>query len=164
MPSLQQELTAKLKDLKFDDEEEQTNNSQPSPNKTRAVFEYYRDNPMSLVNECADALAIESSRVAAMSLQLFNRNLLSRSKRGQESYRYSATEKEYPETSEVRKAALIKAREVRSSMPKKAKTKKAKSVAAKPEPAGFSAAVLVGGLTPFQAKAVYDELAKLFGG
>jgi hypothetical protein len=177
MPSLQQELAAKLKDMKFDDGEDDvppTNNDAPEMNMTHRVFHYYRLNPMSTVNNCAEALNIPASRVAALSLQLMGRKLLTRKKRGELPYEYSASADNIPDPTEVRKAALIKAHQARkdnAEQRRKAAAKAAKKAAKvkpvaeeAPAPKGFNAAMMVGGLTPFQAKAVYDELRKLFGG
>ena len=188
MPDLKSEL-AKLKDLKFDDEPEtpadpKTNDADAN-NQTRKIFLFYRDKPMSTVNECAEALDMHPGPVSARTAQLFNRKLVTRIKRGEEAYRYTSVAIEYPNIDDVRRAALIKAHATKQAndakrkqlekarAAKKAKqTKQAKqvSLAAKKaaipkteKPNAFNAAVMVAGLTPFQAKALFDELAKLFG-
>lgn len=176
MPDLKSELK-KLDNLRFDDDDAPpTNNEAPAPNKTRLVFEYFVQNPMSMVTECSEVVGLNESRVAALALQLTNRKLLTRSKHGEQPYRYTATTTEFPNVVEVRRAALIKAHEARktnAAQRRKQAAKAAKKAVAKAQQVeapvaqpmtGFNAAMLVGGLTPFQAKAVYDELVKLFGG
>lgn len=181
MPDLKSELK-KLENLRFDDDAEDTTptttTEEPPVNMTHQVFYYYADHPMSTVNDCAAALGFNASRVAALSLQLLGRNLLTRKKVGDKPFVYTATAKKMPDTAAVKRAALIKAHEVRKANAakrredaKKAakKAKKAQAATVAPTapaatPQGFNAAMLVGGLTPFQAKAVFDELKKLFGG
>ncbi len=182
MPDLKSELK-KLENLRFDDDGEDTTptttTEEPPVNMTHQVFYYYVDHPMSTVNDCAAALGFNASRVAALSLQLLGRNLLTRKKVGDQPFVYTATTKKMPDTAAVKRAALIKAHEVRKANAAKRRADKAKAAKkaakqttqpqpqepAKQKPAtGFNAALLVGGLTPFQAKAVFDELKKLFGG
>lgn len=180
MPDLKSEL-AKLKDLKFDDEPETPANPKTNDanNQTRKIFLFYRDKPMSTVNECAEALGMHPGPVSARTAQLFNRKLVTRIKRGEEAYRYTSVAVEYPNIEDVRRAALIKAQAAKKASNAKRKqlekaraAKKAKqvSLAAKKaaipkveQSSAFNAAVVVASLTPFQAKALFDELSKLFG-
>lgn len=178
MPDLKSELK-KLENLRFDDGDDETpptNNTAPQLNMTQSVFEYFRLNPMSTGNDCADALGYDKSRVAALALQLVGRKLLTRTKRGEHPYEYTAIADSMPDTYQARKAALIKAHEARSANAakrRKAAAKKAVKVdkvekpeerETKAEHKAFNAAMLVNSLSPFQAKAVFDELKKLFGG
>ena len=188
MPDLKSEL-AKLKDLKFDDDEDPTQpqastNKQP-PNQTRSVFEYIHKHPMSTVAEAAGGTGLPRNRVATLVIQLLARKLLSRKKMGDEPYQYTSTVDIMPETDSARLAALTKAHAAKKALAAKRRAEQAKAakvakaqqkvslgdvtavvqaattnVEAKLE--GFSPAMLVGSLTPFQARQVYDELKKLF--
>lgn len=171
MPDLQSELkkvkaVQSLDNLKFDDgDEDMPPATEAKKSMTNMVFDYYVAHPMSTTNECADALEMDRSRVAALSLQLLSRKLLSRLKRGNDLYRYGATTNVFPNAVELRKAALIKAREIRKANPTPPKVKVVKRKDETfTESAVFDAAKLVNKLSPFEAKALYDELKRLFGG
>lgn len=172
MPDLKSELQ-KLENLRFDDGDEDappTNIEALTMNMTHKTFHYYRLNPMSTVTECAEALGLPASRVAALALQLTGRKLLSRTKTGQEPYRYTAIATEMPNPVEVRKAALIKAHAARKANAQVRRQKKTKP-AHKPEvstklvkPPSFNADEIVGGLSVVQARELFDKLRVIFGG
>lgn len=163
-------------------------NRSPSPenNLTRRIFFWFKANPASTVAECVAATGLTSDAVSARTAQLFTREVLVRKKTGKEPFRYTAAVDELPDRVEALKAALTKANEAKRAKAaqrkllekaraaKKVKAAKAAAKAAKaakeaPEsviviPTAFNAAMMVNGWTPFQAKAVFDELRKLFTG
>lgn len=182
MPDLKSEL-AKLKDLKFDDEDpsQPQANNQP-PNQTRSAFEYIHKHPMSTVAEVADGTGLPRSRIATLVLQLLGRKLLTRKKVGDKPYQYTCVVDTMPDTETAKRAALTKAIAAKKANAAKRQAEKAKRQAEKAKQTvspkkvtavvqaataevalkGFSPAMLVGSLTPFQARQVYDELKKLF--
>lgn len=171
MPDLKSELK-KLENMRFDDDgdAQPTNNGAPEMNMTHQTFHFYRLNPMSTVTEASESLGLPASRVAALSLQLTDRKLLTRSKVGQEPYRYTAIADSMPDPVEVRKAALIKAHAVRKANAKARRDNK--KVKAKPKaqppavtkPPSFDADDIVSGLSVVQARALFDKLREIFGG
>lgn len=173
MPSLQQELADKLKSLKFDDEEDTppTNNSAPEMNMTHKTFHFFRLNPMSTVTDASEAVGLPAARVAALALQLTERKLLSRTKVGQEPYRYTAIADSMPDPVVVRKAALIKAHAMRKANAQARRDKKTKPKATKHTKqhdqvaaSSFDVDQLVSGLSVVQARALFDKLREIFGG
>lgn len=174
MPDLKSELK-KLENLKFDDEDETPPTDAPTMNMTHRVFYFFRDNPMSTVPECSEATGIPNARVSTLAIQLMNRKLLSRTRVGAAGlFQYTATTDSIPDPTDSRKAALTKAHaaiRANAEARRLAIAKENKKIKTKDTPApstktneGFNPAVLVSGLSPFQARAVYDELRKLFGG
>jgi hypothetical protein len=164
MPDLKSELK-KLEALKFDDEGEPDMPITMKPKSEReSVWEYIKANPMSSSAGVSAALGIDASSSASQVGALLNKSLLTRVHIGG-SYHYTAVGDSYPVFDRVAHGKKI-GRATRGK-PKKSrvvKDERPKAQAPAPIPlAAFSAQDMIESMPVGKARALYDELKKLFG-
>lgn len=188
MGTLQQELMTKvqtLDSLRFDDDPnppptQETTVAIDTPKKSlrQVYWEWLRDNPASSARDLADAFGMAQTDAANILLKFLARNLVVRTKHGASPFCYTTAVDEYPVVSPEEKIRLmVEAKRRKPSKPYKSKRAKhaqdvksleqRKAELVKPGVAnGFvdSVHTFINQLTVHQAKAVYDELKKIFGG
>lgn len=174
MPDLKSQLAEvkhKLATMAFDDEGQattaQTEDSMADRTASRRLWLYIKDHPGSTGVEAGEGTGIDRTSASSLTSQMFMKGVLKRDKPSDGgSYRYTVVDPDYvPLTSSE---AIVRANAARAAQKGKPKTKsKAKEVEpTPPQPAAmFSATIpeLLNTLSVVQARALYDELKKIFG-
>jgi predicted transcriptional regulator len=179
MPDLKSQLAEvkhKLATMAFDDEGEATETPEaPRPEgqtQSRAVWLYIKDNPGSTIVDVGRATGVSQGNLSSLTTQLFNKGALTRVKPDDGGpYKYTVADPNYKPL--TKQQALQRAIAAKNASIKKAKAKakpKAKPKAEAtptqlPPTAKFSATIpeLLDTLSVVQARALYDELKKIFG-
>lgn len=180
MPDLKSELK-KLEALKFDDEgttqQEITMHETPKTER-QIVWNYVRDNPMSSCAGVSAALGISASRTASQMGALHNRSLVTR-QHINGSWHYTTSADSYPVFDRVAHGKKVgdalrgkhrKSRAVKDETAKEQARLHERAVvravqAQIPIPlAAFSARDMIESMPVGKARALYDELKKIFGG
>lgn len=170
MPDLHSELK-KLENMRFDDVPDDEPIAPGSINER--VFAYIKATPGCTCRQIGDAVGLDASDVSTRMGKMYERKLVTRTRIGM-SYYYKAAASEYPKYDKME--ALAKAQAVRREKAlarRKAKERKAVVSAPKtrsitPTPRAVQAPtdvrVLLDTLPIATARALYDELRKIFGG
>lgn len=176
MPDMQSELTKVLTQAHFDDE---PNEPAPTPGRKflkGKIFDYIKTNPVSSYTEIANGIGCEDLAKVASNLKLMvDERILVRSKPNGV-YCYTTAVNEYQEFD--RMTSLKKAIEARVNKAKvrqankrfspvtKATAPRKPAVVPLPDNTKFVATVpqLLSTLSVVQARELYDELKKIFGG
>lgn len=193
MGTLQQELTklTTLDNLAFDDDPtppptQELMNTPTAPTekpKRQLYWEYIRDHEGTTTRQMADAFGMDQTQLATVVTKLLNKGIIDRWKDTAGAYQYRVCVNEYPITTMEqkvsamvagRRAQRLKARRKhapeKSPKPtleeKKAAFYNAAPTAPLPPNMRFTASVpeLLNALSITQARALYDELKKIFGG
>lgn len=175
MTSLKKDQTQSLDNLRFDDDplEVPTDNG---PNLSKQMWEYIRDNPGSTGSDIKAALNLPSAAVSTRLTQMFGRKWLTRKQNSVGVFTYYTVGTNYPakDMPPTLKAALSKAQEVHRQKVatgtlhrKKVAEKKPKSSAPRKQTphtnVTTSSKINVHQLPLGEARALYDELRKIFG-
>jgi len=175
MPDLKSQLAEvkhKLATMAFDDSGEATEAPAPTggQSQSRNIWLSIKDHPGSTAAEVAERIGVDRSSASTLTSQMFLKGILKRTKADADStYRYSVADPNYVPMS--KQQAIERAIAAKSAGTKKAKTKPkapAKSLAQmKSEIVGVKPATdpssILAGLNVLQARALYDELKKIFG-
>lgn len=174
MPDLQSELTKFLTQKQFDDDEPVTTPYEPKPNNTRALWLYVKDHPAITSNEAGVGAGVDTGKAATLMAQMFAKGIMTRAKpRMGGSFIYSITDPNYTpltpkqalERAVAAKNAAKEAGVAKKYKPRKlpapvqAKADKVVALAAASE---FNPQKLIDTLSVRQARALLDELQKLF--
>jgi len=190
MGTLQQELTKvqTLSNLTFDDEPGaqapvvEVAPIQTKMSKAHIIWQFISENPSCTVADIADSLGYVRADASSYASQLLERGLVSRTKHNGFFCYVTAVDSFPVYTNEMRAKNLAKGWEARRSMkhkPKRVLVKRKTVESAPPRPLAevkhqiltgvtnefnYSVNTFISQLNVHQAKAVYEELKKLFGG
>lgn len=171
MPDLHSELK-KLENLQFDDEPQ---SAAPAGGSINArIFYFIKDNPDCTCKDIAQALSLDAADVATRMTGFAERKLVSRERNGL-AYCYRAAVETYPEhdrlasLAKAQAARSLKAARRRAASLRQARQERptpAPKAAAQPTPAvqPHDVKALLNTLPIATARALYDELRKIFGG
>lgn len=176
MPDMQSELTKVLTQAHFDDEP-----NEPAPTANRKfikgkIFDYVKANPVSSYTEIAEGLGCQDlARVASTLKSMIDEKILVRSKPNG-IYCYTTAVNEYTEfdrMTSLQKAIEARVNKIKTKQAKKRLAPVTKATAPRkpasvplPNNTKFVATVpqLLSTLSVVQARELYDELKKIFGG
>jgi predicted transcriptional regulator len=175
MPDLKSQLAEvkhKLATMAFDDSGEATETPEATrpegQTQSRAVWLYIKDNPGSTIVDAGRATGVSQGNLSSLTTQLFNKGVVTRVKPDDGGpYRYTVSDPNYKPL--TKQQALQRAIAAKNAGTKKAKAKakpKAEATPTQlPPTAKFSATIpqLLDTLSVVQARALYDELKKIFG-
>jgi predicted transcriptional regulator len=171
MPDLKsqlQEVKHKLATMAFDDSGEATDATEaPTPiaNQTRTLWLAIKDHPSVTAAEAAQWAGMDRSSASTLTSQMFIKGILTRTKASDDSaYRYSVADPNYVPMS--KQQAIERAAAAKLAIKSK-KAKKTKAAVAAPTPAAppdLTVHDLLNTMSITKARALYDELKKIFGG
>lgn len=171
MPDLKSQLAEvkhKLATMAFDDGGEATETIEattPMANQSRTLWLAIKDHPSVTAAEAAQWAGIDRSSASTLTSQMFIKGILTRTKANEDGgYRYSVADPNY--TPMTKHQAIERAVAAKMAKAKKAKKAKAK-VETKPAPTAtqnVGVQELLNSMSVVQARAMYDELKKIFGG
>jgi predicted transcriptional regulator len=171
MPDLKSQLAEvkhKLATMAFDDGGEATETIEPTPpmaNQSRTLWLAIKDHPSSTAAEAAQWAGIDRSSASTLTSQMFTKGILTRTKAGEDgAYRYTVADPDYKPMSKHQ--AIERAVAAKLAIKSK-KAKKAKAAVAAPTPAAppdITVHDLLNTMSITKARALYDELKKIFGG
>ena len=172
MPDLKSQLAEvkhKLATMAFDDSGEATDTTEtPTPlsNQSRTLWLDIKDHPGSTAAEAAERTGIDRSSASTLTSQMFIKGIVTRTRAGDDSaYRYTVADPDYKPMSKqqaIERAVAAK----QANKNKKVKKTKPKAAVAAPTPAAppdITVHDLLNTLSITKARALYDELKKIFG-
>lgn len=165
MPDLKSQLAEvkhKLANMAFDDEGEAVQDA-PNPqgrNVSRTLWLHVKDNPGATSQSAGDATGIVPSSSSSLLSQMYSKGVMTRTKpEGGGPFQYTVVDPNYkPLTS---REALALAVAAKGKAKPKSKAKPAPVVAAPPD---ITVHDLLNTMSIVKARALYDELKKIFGG
>jgi predicted transcriptional regulator len=171
MPDLKSQLAQvkhKLATMAFDDSGEATDTTEtPTPlsNQSRTLWLAIKDHPGSTAAEAAQRSGIDRSSASTLTSQMFIKGILTRTKADEDStYRYTVADPDYKPMS--KQQAIERAVAAKQAIKNK-RAKKVKAAVAAPTPAAppdLTVHDLLNTMSITKARALYDELKKIFGG
>jgi predicted transcriptional regulator len=174
MPDLKSQLAEvkhKLATMAFDDSGEATDATEaPTPiaNQSRTLWLTIKNHPSSTAAEIAQLAGVDRASASTLTSQMFIKGILTRTKASDDSaYRYSVADPNYVPMSKqqaIERAAAAKLAIKSKKAKAKAKTKAAVAAPTPAAPPDISVHDLLNTMSITKARALYDELKKIFGG
>jgi len=167
MPDLKSQLAEvkhKLATMAFDDEGEAIETPEATrpegQTQSRAVWLYIKDHPGSTIVDVGRATGVSQGNLSSLTTQLFNKGVVTRVKPDDGGpYKYTVADPNYKPL--TKQQALQRATAAKNAGTKKAKPK---AVVATPIPAqDRSVQDMLDNMSITKARALYDELKKIFG-
>ena len=172
MPDLKSQLAEvkhKLAPMAFDDSGEATETPEataPISNQSRTLWLAIKDHPGSTAAEAAQRSGIDRSSASTLTSQMFIKGIVTRTRAGDDSaYRYTVADPDYKPMS--KQQAIERAVAAKQAIKNKKTKAKIKAAVAAPTPAAPSDITvhdLLNTMSITKARALYDELKKIFGG
>jgi hypothetical protein len=171
MPDLKsqlEEVKHKLATMAFDDSGEATEaNDEPTADRTtsRKLWLYIKDHPGTTGAEAGRGAGVDRTNASSLTSQMFAKGVLTRTKPDDGgAYRYTVADQNYtPLTSKQALERAVAAKMANKNKKAKAKTKAAVAAPTPAAPPDITVHDLLNTLSITKARALYDELKKIFG-